>query len=233
MVKVSLHALALIFLVTGCAGRTAFPVGTTQVGDQDLSCAQLQAETSRNEYQAQVLYEQHKKAGDANIAIGVVGAVLFWPALFALDTGTAEKDEAHALEARNAHLRFLSERKNCATMASNPRPTASPAAPVVTAAPLSSTPRLAAAPSSPAATPMAVAVPAVAPAPLRASEPAVSASPASAAGGAEVEPIAEVQPPPLSDFTMRRLASLKAMLDRRALTPAEYERKRLAALAQG
>ncbi len=98
---------------------------------------------------------------------------------------------------------------------------------------VSSTPRLAAAPSSPAATPMAVAVPAVAPAPLRASEPAVSASPASAAGGAEVEPIAEVQPPPLSDFTMRRLASLKAMLDRRALTPAEYERKRLAVLAQG
>jgi len=134
MLKASLHALAVSVIVTGCAGRTSVPIGTTQLGDQELSCSQLQAETLRNEQQAQALYEQHKKAGDANIAIGTVGVVLFWPALFALDTGTAEKDEARALEARNAHLRYVSQQKNCGTAASAPRPAGLPT-PAAVAAP--------------------------------------------------------------------------------------------------
>ncbi len=126
-------ALAVIVLVAGCAGRVAVPVAITQGDDQELSCVQLRSETARNEQQAQTLYEQHKKAGDANIAIGTVGVILFWPALFALDTGTAEKDEARALEARNIYLRSLSLKKNCGTTASDPKPAASPTAAVAAA----------------------------------------------------------------------------------------------------
>ncbi len=41
------------------------------------------------------------------------------------------------------------------------------------------------------------------------------------------------QPRPLSDQAARRLSSLKDMLDRKALTPAEYERKRAAIVSGG
>lgn len=181
--KVRINALAIVVLLAGCAGRTAVPIETTHAGDQQLSCGQLQAETLRNEQQAQALYEQHKKAGDANIAIGAVGAVLFWPALFALDTGTAEKDEARALEARNAHLRSLSQQQSCETTASNPRSALSPAVAAI-----------------PNAAPQSLARSAV-------------------AGKAVTKE--------------DRVRSLQDMLDRKAITRPEFERKRNQILSEG
>lgn len=118
MSKVGFLTIVAAIVVSGCAGRTSAPIQTTQVGDHVLSCNQLQAELSKNEQQARTLLEQHKKASDGNVAIGVVGAILFWPALFALDTGTAEKEEARALESRNSHLTSILAQKNCASEAS-------------------------------------------------------------------------------------------------------------------
>lgn len=113
-ILVSVAASAILVQLGGCAGRTAAPIAITQVGDDVLSCNQLQAEIARNRAQAETLMAQNKKAGDANVAIGVVGAILFWPALFALDTGTAEKDEAKALGDRNTVLTAQLARRNCA-----------------------------------------------------------------------------------------------------------------------
>ena len=118
MSKAIFLSIATALAVSGCGGRAAVPVQTTQIGDHVLSCVQLQAELSKNEQQARTLLEQHKKASDGNVAIGVVGGILFWPALFALDTGTAEKDEARALESRNSHLTSILAQKNCASEAS-------------------------------------------------------------------------------------------------------------------
>ncbi len=111
-----LFFVALCTALSACAGRTGHPVATTESYDGSLSCEQLKAEIAGNETKAQKLYAENSSAHDSNIAIGVVGAVLFWPALFAIDTGTAEKDEMHALHDRNAHLQSLVDSK-CTTPA--------------------------------------------------------------------------------------------------------------------
>jgi hypothetical protein len=42
-----------------------------------------------------------------------VGAVLFWPALFALDTTDTEQVEINALQSRNAYLTTLQAQHQC------------------------------------------------------------------------------------------------------------------------
>jgi hypothetical protein len=211
IMKLRFFALAFALVATGCAGRASSPIAMVQTGDQELSCSQLRAEVLRNEQQAQTLYDQHKKASDSNIAIGVVGAVLFWPALFALDTGTAEKDEARALEGRNSHLSFVSAQKKCSDTASNSSSAASTpdSTPVV--------PRGAPRTAAPAPTP----APAVAPTP--ASPSAIASAPPQTAANAGLASA--------PDLAARRLKSLDDMLVRKALTREEYDKKRLAILS--
>ncbi|WP_119299805.1 hypothetical protein [Dongia deserti] len=52
---------------------------------------------------------------NANIAIGAVGVLLFWPALFALDLSDAERVEIDALHRRNMHLASLA--RDCSSTA--------------------------------------------------------------------------------------------------------------------
>jgi hypothetical protein len=72
--------------------------------DNNLSCEQIQAEISSNEAKARQLIDEDNSNRNANIAIGTVGVLLFWPALFALDLSDAERVEANALHERNTHL---------------------------------------------------------------------------------------------------------------------------------
>ena len=106
-------AIAVTVLVGACAGRDAAPVSAFQPYDRDLSCSQIQGEMASNEEKARRLIEEDENAGDSNIAIGVVGALLFWPALFALDTGDAEMVEMEALRERNRWLMQVSSDKDC------------------------------------------------------------------------------------------------------------------------
>jgi hypothetical protein len=108
-----LIALCAAAALVGCAGRTAAPISTTQAADPQLSCSQMLAEIQANDSRANTLAQQEKSASNANVAIGVVGAVLFWPALFALDTGDAEKVEMAAYKARNDHLNAILRERNC------------------------------------------------------------------------------------------------------------------------
>jgi hypothetical protein len=48
-----------------------------------------------------------------NTAAGVVGMVLFWPALFALDMKGAAGVEMTALESRSAYLATLAAQRHC------------------------------------------------------------------------------------------------------------------------
>ena len=57
--------------------------------------------------------EESSKRGQ-NIAMGVVGAVLFWPALFAMDFKDAAGTDRKAVEARLAYLNSLYGAKQCA-----------------------------------------------------------------------------------------------------------------------
>ena len=114
--------LSIALLVTACAGRDANPVQIHQSYDKDLSCEQLEAEILSNEQKALALIEDDENAHDANIAIGVVGGLLFWPALFALDTGDAELTEMRALRDRNERLLVVAEGKGCDIEYQRPEP---------------------------------------------------------------------------------------------------------------
>lgn len=188
--------LALIFVMglPGCAGRSASPVAVAQAHDEGLSCAQLTAEVLTNEERAKQLVQEKNSSRNRNIAVGVVGGILFWPALFALDLSDAEKVETEALRARNQYLASLRANQDCTVPPASARPPVqanvvqpSVQAPVLAAAPAPSQPAVsvapapalapspepaAVAPAAPAYTPPAVAyVPP--PAPARAPEAAV------------------------------------------------------------
>jgi hypothetical protein len=110
-----LYLVVVCAALSACAGRTGHPVAITESYDSNLSCDQIKAEIASNETKARQLYAENSSAHDSNVAMGVVGAVLFWPALFAIDAGTAEKDEMQALHDRNAHLQTMIDNKSCAT----------------------------------------------------------------------------------------------------------------------
>jgi hypothetical protein len=110
----SLTILACLALLTACAGRDAKPVAMMSPYDRDLSCEQIEAEIQNNEAKAQQLAEEDNSAHNSNVAIGVVGALLFWPALFALDVSDAERVEIEALHDRNMHLATL--QRDCSTV---------------------------------------------------------------------------------------------------------------------
>jgi len=132
MNKLSVCLLVGIALA-GCAGRKAVPVAVMQPYDNQLSCQQLQAEIASNETQALQLSGQNESAHSNNIAIGVVGAILFWPALFALDTGDAEKVEMQALHDRNQHLSEVYTQEGCIQAKSAAAPAAAPTTPTTAA----------------------------------------------------------------------------------------------------
>jgi hypothetical protein len=104
--------LALAML-GGCAGRDAAPVTVAQTGDQSLSCQQIAAEQQNNATRINALIEEDENAHNSNIAIGVVGALLFWPALFAIDATDAQEVEIQALKDRTNHLNNLALQKHC------------------------------------------------------------------------------------------------------------------------
>lgn len=106
--------LACLLLLTACAGRDAKPVAVMTAYDRDLSCEQIQAEIQNNETKARQLAEERNSSRNANIAVGAVGVLLFWPALFALDLSDAERVEIDALHQRNMHLASLS--RDCSTI---------------------------------------------------------------------------------------------------------------------
>jgi hypothetical protein len=104
---------AFSFLVTACAGRDAAPVASYASYDGQLSCSQLGAELTANESKVVQLQHEHDSAHTANIAIGVVGALLFWPALFAIDASDAQQVEIRALRDRNSNLARMQAAKKC------------------------------------------------------------------------------------------------------------------------
>jgi hypothetical protein len=98
---------ALPLLLAACGGRHANPVSAVSVTDQYMSCPELQATMVSNDTRMASLRDEERRAKAGNVALGVVGAVLFWPALFALDTTNTEQVEINAFQSRNAYLTAL------------------------------------------------------------------------------------------------------------------------------
>jgi hypothetical protein len=124
--------------VAGCAGREAHPVAVMQDYDKNMACEQIRAEIRANEVKAQQLAGEGESARTANVVVGTVGVLLFWPALFALNLSDAERQEMTALSERNTHLATLADMHGCNNPAPPPAQQAS-APPPAAAAPAATT----------------------------------------------------------------------------------------------
>ena len=101
--KLIASALAMALLVAGCAGRQANPVTAIQSGDEKLTCEQIVTTLKLNTSEVKGLMGESSSNTGKNVAAGV-GAVIFFPMLFFMDTKNAAGDEARALVRRNEVL---------------------------------------------------------------------------------------------------------------------------------
>jgi len=103
---------AALLMLAGCAGRDAHPVAAVRTGDQDLTCTQIDGEANDMLPIVRKLSNDSDKAG-YNAGIAAVGAIVFLPALFALDLSDAEKKEIQAYVARYQVLSARRQQLNC------------------------------------------------------------------------------------------------------------------------
>jgi hypothetical protein len=113
MKKTLILGVATLALLAGCAGREAHPVAMIQPQDTSESCQSIAAEISANNAQASSLASQASTHNATNALVVGVGALLFWPALFALDLSDYERQEIAALQARDMHLQEMSAQHAC------------------------------------------------------------------------------------------------------------------------
>ncbi len=105
--------IVLAFLLSACAGQRPQTVDQYQSGDEQKSCNILAAEISGIENSIHLKYRQLKSINTSNTAIAVVGGLLFWPALFAIDTKSDPAAEINALLNRRSMLRGIMLDKGC------------------------------------------------------------------------------------------------------------------------
>ena len=102
--KLTTTSIAIAFFLAGCAGRQANPVTAIQTGDERLTCEQIVTTLKLNTSEVKGLMAESSGTTGKNVAAGVVGAVIFFPMLFFMDTKNAAGDEARALVRRNEVL---------------------------------------------------------------------------------------------------------------------------------
>lgn len=105
-----LIVVVMLLAVAGCGGRTAQPVTVASRYDNNLSCADLEAEIEQNNARLQALANEKGVALTKNVAIGAAG-LLFFPAWFALDLNDAAGQEISQLQARQTYLAEMAGRK--------------------------------------------------------------------------------------------------------------------------
>ena len=71
---------AATLMVTACAGRTPAPVQTVQLKDQTMDCTAINAEIAGDTVKVADLSKEEGNKRGQNVAAGIAGAVLFWPA---------------------------------------------------------------------------------------------------------------------------------------------------------
>jgi hypothetical protein len=105
-------ALCCLFLV-GCAGRTAVPVAQHQYGDDKKPCDHLKVEIAELQGDITVKTKKAENTKGANVALGVTGMILFWPALFFMDLSEADQIELEAMRKRHNALVRICVDQNC------------------------------------------------------------------------------------------------------------------------
>lgn len=104
---VGLLSLSLV----ACAGKTAQPVASYKVGDDQMSCNELKAEMAHIDARVSELIPESEKTGK-NVALGVAGWFLIVPWFF-MDFSDAEKVEIQAYQGRYLSLEKTYSKKSC------------------------------------------------------------------------------------------------------------------------
>jgi hypothetical protein len=103
-------------LLTGACAKSPDQIEAAYVSPtafSGLSCRQIVSERNRVVEQVnQMSAAQAKKASNDKAAVGV-GAILFWPALFALNSGSDLEPQIAQLKGNYDALTAAGEQKNC------------------------------------------------------------------------------------------------------------------------
>jgi hypothetical protein len=122
-------ALAVVLLLGACAGRDPQQIAVVQPQDAASDCTALTAELNANATRIAALSKESSNTTAGNVALGVAGALLFWPVLFAMDFKDASGKDAAALQQRNSYLATVAtQRCGYAVAAPQPTPAAQPKA---------------------------------------------------------------------------------------------------------
>lgn len=100
----NIYIISLLALLSACACPDV--VETKKIGDQSLSCEQLQTEIEEVETARKELSSEKGVTGT-----NVAAAVFFWPALIA--THSNVNDAMRALNERKSHLVEIYNKKAC------------------------------------------------------------------------------------------------------------------------
>ena len=111
--KIVILSSLVVLVIGGCAGREARPVSSYRPGDDSLNCAAIDSELCQIKTTVVPLYDEAGDKTGWNVGWGLVGALVFWPALFALDLSDAEKEEIRAYQVRWDNLIKLRDERGC------------------------------------------------------------------------------------------------------------------------
>lgn len=114
--KKSIVVFALLSLVVGCGGIFKPPPETLPQFsplDADKNCLQIQTEMEKIKTELDKKREAVTQKRNANIALGVVGSIIFLPALFLMDYSDQELIEVMDWQRRYQVLTYFYSDKQC------------------------------------------------------------------------------------------------------------------------
>jgi hypothetical protein len=113
--KSTVALLTAASLMTGCAtaGRDIVPSYVSPVQYSNLDCEQIRLEMVRNQGRANQLSGRLDEAASNDKTIGVVGALLFWPVLFALGGTKQQEAELARIKGEYDALQGAANSKKC------------------------------------------------------------------------------------------------------------------------
>lgn len=110
-------ATALIVISLAACATNPDKVASAYVSSSeyaDYTCAGLDRAYAQNEREAAELYRSMKSKSRTNATAGVVGALLFWPALFFMKGKDAEADATYSeLQGRKTAIEKAMDGMNC------------------------------------------------------------------------------------------------------------------------
>jgi hypothetical protein len=106
-------AVALAAVASACAGRDPQMIAIVQPQDATSDCSAITAQINANTEHMAALNKESSNTTSGNVALGVAGAILFWPALFAMDFKDAAGKEAASLAQRQSYLAQLATQRGC------------------------------------------------------------------------------------------------------------------------